>query len=77
MPQKKSTLIISGFAIVHCCLFAWFSSYTAEDAFIVYRYSENLIHGNGLVFNSGEYVSALTSPLHALIVSVLYGITNS
>ena len=77
MPQKKSTLLIAGFAVVHCCLFAWFSSYTAEDAFIVYRYSENLMHGNGLVFNSGEFVSALTSPLHALIVSVLYGITDS
>ena len=77
MLQKKSTLVIAGFAIVHCCLFAWFSSYTAEDAFIVYRYSENLIHGNGLVFNSSEFVSALTSPLHALLVSVLYGITNS
>jgi len=27
-----------------------------DDAFISYRYSLNLVRGNGLVFNPGEYV---------------------
>jgi len=77
VPYKNPVIITICFAVIHVILFAWFSSYTAEDAFIVYRYSENLIHGAGLVFNPGEYVTALTSPLHALVVSVLYGITGS
>jgi len=69
---EKTTKIILVFAVLNAALFSWFSSFVAEDAYIVYRYSENLANGNGLVFNSGEYVSALTSPLHSLIVSVVY-----
>ena len=69
---EKTTKIILAFAVLNAALFSWCSSFVAEDAYIVYRYSENLANGNGLVFNSGEYVSALTSPLHSLIVSVVY-----
>jgi len=69
---SKATKIILAFAVLNAVLFGWYSSFIAEDAYIVYRYSENLSDGNGLVFNQGEYVSALTSPLHSLIVSVLY-----
>jgi len=73
---EKATKIILAFAVLYAALFSWFSSFVAEDAYIVYRYSENLANGNGLVFNSGEFVSALTSPLHSLIVSVLYFISG-
>lgn len=62
--------------MANIALFCWFSGFIAEDAYIVYRYSENLANGNGLVFNDGEYVSALTSPLHSLIVSLLYTLTG-
>ena len=74
--MSKPTQIILIFALINIALFSWFSSFIAEDAYIVYRYSENLAHGNGLVFNQGEYVSALTSPLHSLIVSALYRVTG-
>lgn len=77
MPYKYPITITICFAVVHIVLFSWFSSFTADDAFIVYRYSENLFNGQGLVFNPGEYVTSLTSPLHALVVSVLYGVTGS
>ena len=70
--MSKARRIILAFAVLNAILFGWFSSFIAEDAYIVYRYSENLSDGSGLVFNPGEYVSALTSPLHSLIVSVLY-----
>ena len=77
MNQMRSTpAIVLLLVISHLGLFAWFSTYTAEDAYIVYRYSENLVDGNGLAFNPGEPVSALTSPLHALICSGLYAITG-
>lgn len=45
--------------------------FTADDSFIVFRYAENLASGNGLTYNSGEFVSALTSPLHALLCTLL------
>lgn len=70
--MSKTTKIILAFAVLNAVLFGWFSNFVAEDAYIVYRYSENLANGNGLVFNQGEYISALTSPLHSLIVSILY-----
>lgn len=42
-----------------------------DDAYITYRYAQNLVQGRGLVFNPGEYVLATTSPLHALMLSVV------
>src|SRR5262245_28059375 len=45
--------------------------FTAEDAYIVQRYATQLVRGYGLIFNIGERVSALTSPLQTLVLSVL------
>ena len=47
-----------------------FATFTAEDAFIVFRYAENVAHGHGLVFNvtdPPEHIAMLTSPLHGLL----------
>lgn len=44
---------------------------TADDAFIVERYARQAVRGHGLIFNIGERISALTSPLHALILTAL------
>jgi arabinofuranosyltransferase len=55
------------FALVCAALFR----FTAEDAFIVQRYASQIVRGHGLVFNIGERVSALTSPLHALLLTAL------
>lgn len=51
--------------------------FTADDAYIVCRYAENLIDIGALVFNEGEQICALTSPLHALLESGLYGLTGA
>ncbi|MFC2133773.1 tetratricopeptide repeat protein [Bacteroidota bacterium] len=42
-----------------------------DDAFITFRYVDNFIHGNSLVFNIGEYVEGFTSILWVLILSTL------
>lgn len=48
-------------------LAALFFPFTADDAWIVARYSRNLaVHGE-LVFNRGEFINALTSPLDAIM----------
>jgi hypothetical protein len=48
---------------------AWkFGSYQ-DDAFIYFRYAENLVHGQGLVFNPGERVEGFTSPLWMLLMA--------
>lgn len=40
-----------------------------DDAYIFCRYAENLLSGNGLVFNLGERVEGITSFLHTIVVS--------
>lgn len=69
-------LVIPFFA-ANLALAFLYSSFTAEDAFIVYRYAENLIDGHGLVFNLGERIDALTSPLHALLCALSYAVTGA
>ncbi len=41
----------------------------SDDAYISYRYAENLFHGNGLVFNPGEKIEGYSSLLYALMVT--------
>ena len=45
--------------------------YIYEDAYITFRYAENLASGNGFVFNSGEKVLGTTTPLFAMILALL------
>lgn len=40
---------------------ALFLDWTCDDAFISYRYAENLSHGQGLVFNTGERVEGFSN----------------
>lgn len=70
------SISVSRFIVPACfVLFALaafaFSPFVADDAHIVGRYALNAADGFGLVYNVGERVSALTSPLHALLVSVV------
>ncbi|WP_289043323.1 hypothetical protein [uncultured Aliiroseovarius sp.] len=63
--------IIFGSALGFLTLCALFWPFAADDAYIVGRYAQNAAAGNGLVYNVGEQVSALTSPLHALLETAL------
>src|SRR5690606_17106482 len=51
-------------------------AFTAEDAYIVGRYAENLVRHGVLHFNLGEPINALTSPLHALVEAGLFAATG-
>ncbi|MGJ8584682.1 MAG: ArnT family glycosyltransferase [Marinosulfonomonas sp.] len=57
-------------------LCVWYWPFVADDAFIVGRYALNAADGIGLVYNPGERVSALTSPLHALFETGLAFFTD-
>ncbi len=54
----------------------FFFNFTADDAYITYRYAENLVNISALVYNEGEAINALTSPLHALLSSALFYVTG-
>lgn len=42
-----------------------------DDAFITYRYSANLINGNGLVYNLDEWILGTTAPGYAILLALL------
>lgn len=48
---------------------AWHSRFIQDDAFISFRYAENLAHGNGLVWNVGERVAGYTNFLWTLAIA--------
>jgi len=44
-------------------------TFEVDDALIYWRYVENAVSGEGLVYNPGERVNALTSPLFAYVLT--------
>lgn len=65
----RAIVAIGTMLFLALCALYW--PFVADDAYIVGRYAQNAAAGNGLVYNIGERVSALTSPLHALLEAVL------
>jgi len=66
MKSRLILAVIVSVFVIHCLSL----NFTQDDAFISYRYVENLIQGNGLVFNSGERVEGYTNFLWIIILSV-------
>ena len=40
-----------------------------DDAYITYRYAENLAGGNGFVYNVGEQILGTSTPLYTLLLA--------
>ena len=55
----------------------FYYKFTAEDAYITYRYAENWVNTGSLVYNEGEPINAMTSPLHAVFSAALFFITGN
>jgi hypothetical protein len=51
-------------------LLARTNRFIQDDAFIPYRYADNLVHGKGLVWNEGERVEGYTNFLYTLIIAI-------
>src|SRR5689334_10031634 len=77
MKQVSTQRIVWLICAVSVFLLAAFSIFTADDSFILLRYVENFIRHGELSFNLTEKVSALTSPLHAIIMIIVGAITGS
>jgi len=68
-------LAVAGFLLAVVGLVVHQASYwywTSDDAFITFRYSENLANGLGAVFNPGEKVEGYTNFLWMIILSAFY-----
>ena len=59
-------------ALLFAVITSWhFAPFTADDAYIVARYAVNARDTGEWAFNRAESISALTSPLHGLVLFVL------
>ncbi|MEO6694929.1 MAG: hypothetical protein ABIY50_09360, partial [Ignavibacteria bacterium] len=71
-PAGNKSLIL-GFLIALSAAFIVIcinNKFVQDDAFISFRYVQNFVEGNGLVFNIGERVEGYTNLLWVLILSV-------
>jgi hypothetical protein len=41
---------------------------TIDDAYITFRYAQNILDGNGFVYNSGEHVLGTTTPVYTFVM---------
>ncbi len=57
-------------AVAVRALFHYLTGFTADDALITFRYAENLIEGNGFVYNAGDRVLGTTTPLFTFVISI-------
>lgn len=62
-----------GFALILIIPFVLWQSQAGivDDAYITYRYSANLLNGNGLVYNPGEWILGTTTPSFAITLATL------
>jgi hypothetical protein len=58
--------------IVAFGIFLWSNTaYDIDDAPITYRYADNIVQGNGFVYNPGERVLGTSTPLYTLLLASL------
>lgn len=53
-----------------------FHSSRLDDAYITFRYGQNLAEGHGLVFNPGQAVMGSTAPGYALLSALVYRVVG-
>ncbi|MDH3892398.1 MAG: hypothetical protein OEV49_15095 [candidate division Zixibacteria bacterium] len=65
---QRAMLVFCGAVLVRLA-FHLFTGFTGDDAFITFRYAENLAAGSGFVYNSGQQVLGTSSPMFALLLA--------
>ncbi|MEM6569913.1 MAG: hypothetical protein AAF957_15995 [Planctomycetota bacterium] len=74
---RIAVLVGLGGALLTAALFAALASrhaFIGDDAFISFRYAENLIAGHGLVFNPGERVEGYTNFLWTVLIAAVMAV---
>ncbi len=71
----RNTVIIFFCAVTVRIIFHALTNFTADDAFITFRYAENLALGEGFVYNKAEPVFGSSTPLYTLLLSMFYILT--
>lgn len=67
---SRRTAAILAICGITALLFITGRNFQLDDALIYARYTRNALHGMGLVFNAGERVNALSSPLFSVLLLI-------
>jgi len=67
---KANFKILVGLIFVILILLAWQDRFMLDDAFISLRYADNLVNGDGLVWNPGERIEGYTNFMWTLILAL-------
>ncbi len=70
LERARDAALLALALLTACLAYANFRGYVFEDAYITYRYAENLASGDGFVFNPGERVLGTTTPLFTLVLAL-------
>ena len=79
-PRRISpwvTTLLTVPIVYYSLQWAWELKWIADDAFISFRYAENLLAGNGLVLNPGEYVEGYTNFLWLMLLAATFELASS
>jgi arabinofuranosyltransferase len=75
LPERKRVHAALAVAVILLVTqIALFHALRHDDAYITFRYGQNLASGHGLVFNPGERVMGSTSPGQALVSAIVYAV---
>lgn len=77
MRTRWPSALLAGAAVFLLWRCASYRGSLIDDAYIVFRYADNLIAGHGPVFNPGERVEGFTSPLWLLLLATGRGLGAS
>lgn len=69
-PETPSRLGLTVLAVLVSCGGMLWPSWITDDAFISFRYAQNLVAGNGLVYNAGERVEGYTNFLWTMLAAL-------
>jgi len=71
-PERSLLLALAGASLVVIGLLSQkLANLRFEDALIILRYGRNLANGEGFVFNPGDQVLGVTSPLQTILVTIM------
>ena len=74
--DKVWQLILIGLVVFTTLFYALVTNNVWEDFFITFKYSKNLVDGNGLVYHPGERVHGFTSVINTLLPALYYWLSG-
>jgi hypothetical protein len=72
--RQQWRLVLAATLLLAAVQIAGFHAMRSDDAFVTYRYGQNLATGNGLTFNPGQRVQGSTSPGGMMLATLVYAI---